>query len=160
MGIQCHVSCAHRVHSSTRGWTALCNSQEIVFVYTLFFWTIIEGTILLRALSTALHVRTVIPVGLFSVQDLLYVWTKLQGQTSHICQFLRHVDLRHSYLIQLYRTGANCCTVILCFPVHGIFGEGTSSSLPKKLFNETNRQVDERNLSNSIFQDRLFSLYN
>lgn len=127
MGIQCHVSCTHRVHSSICGWTALCNSQEIVFIYILFFWTIVEGTIFLRAFSKALHVCTVIPVRLFFVQDLLYVWTKLQSQTNHICQFLCYVDLRHSYVIQFYRTGANCCTVILCFPVHGIFREGMSS---------------------------------
>lgn len=138
MGIQCHVSCTHCIYSSTRSWTALCNSQEIIFIYILFFWTIIEGTIFLRALSTALHVRSIIPIRLFSVQDLLYVRAKLQSQTHHICQFLCYVDLCHSYIIQLCRTSANCCTVILCFPVHGIFGEGTSNFPSKKLCNELN----------------------
>lgn len=136
MGIQCHISYTHRIHSSARSWFALCSSQEIVFVYISFLWIIIEGTIFFRALSATLHVRTVIPVGLFFVQDMLYVWAELQSQTSHICQFLYYVDLRHSYIIQLYRTGADCCIVILCFPVHGIFGEGMSSFPPKRLCNE------------------------
>lgn len=127
MGVQRHLSHTFPVHSSSYRWFSLCNSQETISVYVLLPRIIVEETVFLRALSPALYVRALLPVGLFSVQDMLHVRAELQSQACHVRQLLRHAHLRHPYAVQLDRTGADRCAVVLRFPVHGILGKSTSN---------------------------------
>lgn len=132
LGVQCHFPHSHCIRSSVDGWFTLCISQEIVSIFISFLGSVATDTVFLRTFPASLHVRTVFPVGLFPLQDMLHVWTKLQSETYHLRQLLHYAHLRHSYILQFYWIGTDCCTAIFCLSINGVFGKSTFNFHPAK----------------------------